>query len=105
MALLTGDTTGPPLVVVPLITEWTGLPVSVRISGADVHDGQALIPLVKGIPPIRSRRGPRRRKPGILDAYKGYDHRHLRQRPSGRGIRHRIARKASRPHSASAAAP
>lgn len=76
-----------------LITERTGLPISVGISGADFHDSQALIPLVNGIPPIRSRRGPRRRKPGKLPADKGYDYRHLRQWLSGRGIRHRIARK------------
>lgn len=37
-----------------LITERTGLPLSVGISGANTHDSQALIPLVKGIPPIRS---------------------------------------------------
>ncbi|MFI8370963.1 IS5 family transposase [Streptomyces sp. NPDC085466] len=76
-----------------LITERTGLPISVGISGANLHDSQALIPLVKGIPPIRSRRGRRRRKPGKLHADKGYDYRHLRQWLSGRGIRHRIARK------------
>ncbi|RYJ22234.1 mobile element protein [Streptomyces sp. L-9-10] len=46
---------------------------------------------MKGIPPIRSRRGRRRRKPGKLHADKGYDHRHLRQWLSRRGIRHRIA--------------
>ena len=76
-----------------LLTERTGLPLSVGISGANVHDSQALIPLVKGIPPIRSRRGPRRRKPGKLHADKGYDYSHLRRWLSKRGIRHRIARK------------
>lgn len=34
-----------------LITERTGLPISVAISGANLHDSQALVPLVKGIPP------------------------------------------------------
>ncbi|MFF9706459.1 IS5 family transposase [Streptomyces griseofuscus] len=76
-----------------LITERTGLPLSVDISGADVHDSQALIPLVKGIPPIRSRRGPRRRKPGKLHADRGHEYVHLRRWLSQRGIRHRIARK------------
>ncbi|MFD3733785.1 IS5 family transposase [Streptomyces sp. NPDC058632] len=95
-----GDLTGPNPVDrdkhgsrILLITERTGLPVSVGISGANVHDSQALIPLVKGMPSIRSRRGPPRRKPGKLHADKGYDYRHLRQWLSGRGIRHRIARK------------
>ncbi|KUN18651.1 transposase [Streptomyces corchorusii] len=40
-----------------LIIEWSGLPLSEGISGANVHDSQALIPVVQGIPPIRSRLG------------------------------------------------
>lgn len=35
-----------------LITERTGLPLSIGISGANTHDSQAQIPLVKGIPPV-----------------------------------------------------
>jgi transposase len=76
-----------------LITERPGLPLSAGISGANLHDSQALIPLVKGIPPIRSRRGRRRRKPGKLHADKGYDYDHLRRWLRQRGITHRIARK------------
>ncbi|MFJ2908429.1 transposase, partial [Streptomyces sp. NPDC087228] len=49
--------------------------------------------LVRGIPPIRSRRGPRRRKPAKLHADKAYDNRQLRQWLRGRGITPRIARK------------
>jgi transposase len=76
-----------------LITERTGLPLSIGISGANLHDSQALEPLVRGIPPIRSRRGPRRRRPAKLHADKGYDYDHLRRRLRKRGIRHRLARK------------
>ncbi len=47
-----------------LLVDRQGLPLSVGISAANLHDSQALIPLVRGIPPIRSRRGPRRRRPG-----------------------------------------
>ncbi|MFF8867926.1 IS5 family transposase [Streptomyces sp. NPDC015139] len=71
----------------------TGLPLSVGVSGANLHDSQVLIPLVKGIPPVRSRRGRRRRRPGKLHADKGYDYDHLRRWLSERGITHRIARK------------
>ena len=71
-----------------MITERTGLPLSIGISGANLHDSQALEPLVRGIPPIRSRRGPRRRRPAKLHADKGYDYDHRL-----RGITHRIARK------------
>ncbi|MGY3335040.1 transposase [Streptomyces filamentosus] len=76
-----------------MITERTGLPISVGISGANLHDSQALEPLVRGIPPIRSRRGPRRRRPAKLHADKGYDYDHLRRWLRSRGIRHRIARR------------
>ncbi len=76
-----------------LVTERTGLPISVGISGANVHDSQALIPLLQGIPPIRSRRGRRRRRPEKLHADKGYDYGHLRRWLRGRGITPRIARK------------
>ncbi|OSC49260.1 IS5/IS1182 family transposase, partial [Streptomyces sp. 4F] len=58
-----------------------------------LHDSQALIPLVKGIPPIRSCRGRRRRRPDKLHADKGYDYSHLRRWLRGCGINHRIDRK------------
>lgn len=62
------------------------------MSGANVHDSQALLPLVLGIPAIRSRRGPRRRRPGKLGADKAYHSaEHLRWLRS-RGIVPRIAR-------------
>ena len=40
---------------------------------------QALQPLIRAIPPIRSRRGRRWRKPGKLHGDKGYDYDHLRR--------------------------
>lgn len=55
------------------------------------------MPLVRGIPPVRSRRGPRWRRPGKLHADKGYDYRHLRRWLRSRGITHRIARKGIEP--------
>ena len=76
-----------------LIVDRHGLPLSIGISAAILHDSQALVPLVRGIPPIRSRRGPRRRRFGKLHGNKGYDYRHLRRWLSSRGIRHRFARK------------
>ena len=76
-----------------LICDRNGLPLSVGISGANLHDSQALQPLVRGIPPIRSRRGPRRRRPAKLHGDKGYDCDYLRRWLRERGITHRIARK------------
>lgn len=69
------------------------MPLSLGISGANMHDSLGLQPLVRGIPPIRSRRGPRRRRPAKLHADKGYDYDHLRKWLRERRIRHRIARK------------
>ncbi|GGK30887.1 hypothetical protein GCM10011583_73480 [Streptomyces camponoticapitis] len=76
-----------------LITDRNGLPLSLGISGANTHDSHGLEPLVRGIPPIRSHRGPRRRRPARLHADKGYDYDHLRWWLRERGICHRIARK------------
>ena len=76
-----------------LITDRAGLPLSMAISGANTHDSQALQPLVQGIAPIRSRRGPRRRRPAKLHGDKGYDYDHLRRWLRERGIVHRLARK------------
>ncbi|WP_394328474.1 IS5 family transposase, partial [Nocardiopsis sp. TSRI0078] len=99
-ALKRGDLTGPNPVdrgkkgaKIHLITDRDGLPLSMAISGANTHDSQALQPLVRGIPPIRSRRGPRWRRPAKLYGDKGYDYAHLRRWLRQRGIVHRLARK------------
>lgn len=63
------------------------------MSAANTNDSFALKPLVKAIPAIRSRRGPRRRKPAKLHADKAYDHTELRVWLRRRGITVRIARK------------
>ncbi|MEV6086177.1 IS5 family transposase [Streptomyces parvulus] len=76
-----------------LTTDRNGVPLSLGISGANMHDSLGLQPLVRGIPLVRSRRGPRRRRPAKLNANKGYDYDHLRKWLRERRIRHCIARK------------
>ncbi|WP_223855682.1 MULTISPECIES: IS5 family transposase [Streptomyces] len=76
-----------------LVTDRSGLPVAVAVSSANTQDSLALQPLVASIPPVRSRRGPRRRRPGKLHGDKGYDYPHLRRWLRGRGIAPRIARR------------
>ncbi|XXZ47609.1 IS5 family transposase (plasmid) [Streptomyces cavourensis] len=75
-----------------VLSEARGIPLAVAVSAANTHDSQALKPLILGIPVIRSRRGPRRRRPVKLRADKAYfsdDHLvWLRER----GIIPRIAR-------------
>ncbi|MGI5517929.1 transposase [Streptomyces sp. CA-106131] len=56
---------------VNLITDRNGLPLSLGISSANLHDSQGLEPLVRGIPPMRSRHGLSRRRPAKLRADKG----------------------------------
>ncbi|MEU9919233.1 IS5 family transposase [Streptomyces sp. NPDC051001] len=100
MRALKGDLTGPNPVdrgkkgsKIHLLTDRSGLPLSIGISAANTHDSLGLEPLVRGIPPIRSHRGPRRRRPAKLHADKGYDYDHLRRWLRSRRIVPRIARK------------
>ncbi|WSM60440.1 IS5 family transposase (plasmid) [Streptomyces sp. NBC_01707] len=76
-----------------LLADRNGLPLPSGIFGANMHDSQSLAPLVRVIPLIRSRRGPRRQRPAELHADTGYDYDHLRPWLREHGIRHRIARK------------
>ncbi len=95
-----GDLTGPSPVdrgkkgsKIHLVTERTGLPLAIAISAANTHDSLALQPLIRSIPPIRSRRGPRRRRPAKLHVDKGYGYPHLRTFLRSRVIVPRIARR------------
>src|SRR5918911_1335888 len=54
-----------------VLTDRNGLPLAVAVSAANTHDSLALIPLVQAVPAIRSRRGPRRRRPDRLHARLG----------------------------------
>lgn len=76
-----------------MLSDPGGLPLTVGISAANIHDSHALKPLVDALPAIRSRRGPRRRKPTKLHADKAYDTPALRDWLRQRGIIPRIARK------------
>jgi transposase len=76
-----------------VLTDAAGLPLAVAVSAANTHDSLALIPLVQAIPAVRSRRGPRRRRPAKLHADKGYDYPHLRAWLRRRRITPRIARR------------
>jgi transposase len=76
-----------------VLSDRVGMPLSVAVSAANTNDSYALKPLVRAIPAIKSRRGPRRRKPGKLHADKAYDRIELRKWVRDRGITVRIARK------------
>ena len=69
------------------------MPLSVAVSAANTNDSFALKPLVMAIPAVKSRRGPRRRKPDKLHADKAYDQTELRNWVRDHKISVRIARK------------
>lgn len=84
---------GKPGSKIHVLSDRAGLPLTVGISAANTHDSHALKPLVNALPAIRSRRGPRRRKPAKLHADKAYDIPALRDWLRQRRIIPRIARK------------
>ncbi|MEV7069226.1 IS5 family transposase [Streptomyces collinus] len=55
-----------------VLSDAQGVPLAVAVSGANMHDSLGLKPLILGIPAVRSRRGPRRRRPVKLRADKAY---------------------------------
>lgn len=62
-----------------MLSEAQGLPLAVAVSSANLHDSRAFKPLILGIPAVRSRRGPRRRRPLKIRADKAdYSAEHLR---------------------------
>ncbi|ETT26918.1 mobile element protein [Rhodococcus aetherivorans] len=63
------------------------------VNSANTHDSVMLQPMVTAIPAVRSRRGPRRRRPGRLRADKGYDYPVHRRWLRARRIVPRIARR------------
>lgn len=76
-----------------MLADAAGVPLVVGVSAANTHDSQLLQPMVAGIPAVRSRRGPCRRKPAKLRADKGYDYDVHRAWLRQRGITPRIARR------------
>ena len=84
---------GKPGSKIHVLSDRSGLPLSLALSAANTNDAFALQPLVRAVPAVRSRRGPRRRKPAKLHADKACDQADLRAWVRGRGIAVRIARK------------
>lgn len=71
-----------------------GIPLAVRLSGANRNDCQLFEELLDAIPPLKKRgRGRPRRRPVKAHADKGYDHRKCREACRRRGIIPRIARR------------
>lgn len=88
---------GKPGTKIHVLTDAAGLPLQTAISAANTWDGHAVAPLLRALPAIKSRRGPRRRRPAKLHADKAYDAHQLRQWLTARHIAPRIARRGTEP--------
>ena len=68
------------------MTEAQGIPLAVRMTGANCHDVTQLIPLVESIPPIAGKVGRPIKKPDCLLGDRGYDSEEHRRQLRGKGI-------------------
>ncbi|MFH8803825.1 transposase [Streptomyces sp. NPDC017936] len=80
-----------------VLSEAPGIPLAVAVSGVNTHDSLALKPLIRGIPAVRSRGGPRRRQPVKLRADKAYFFAEHLTWLRERGLVPRIARPGTEP--------
>jgi transposase len=76
-----------------VLTEATGIPLAVALTGGNANDVTQLMPLLDSVPPVRGRLGRPRRRPATVVADRGYDHDKYRRLVRQRGIRPLIARR------------
>ncbi|KJY19598.1 transposase, partial [Streptomyces sp. NRRL S-444] len=55
-----------------MITDATGIPLAVTLTGGNRNDVTQLIPLLQAVPPVRGKRGRPRRRPDVVLADRGY---------------------------------
>ena len=78
-----------------LLTDSTGLPLAIGLTGGHRNDVTQLLPLVDGVGPVRGKVGrPRQRAERVL-ADRGYDHDKYRRLLGKRGVQPVIARRRS----------
>jgi transposase len=76
-----------------LVCDGGGLPLTAVVTAANVTDTTMFQAVVDDIPPVRTRSGRRRTRPGKVHADKGYDSAANRAYLRRRGINSRIARR------------
>jgi transposase len=80
-----------------LITDARGIPLAVKITGANRNDITQLLPLVDAIPPIAGKVGRPRRRPDRVQGDRAYDSQPHRRQLRRRGIVPVLARRGT-PH-------
>jgi transposase len=76
-----------------LVTDARGVPLTVVLTSANLHDSKVLKELFDSIQPVKGKRGRPLKKPVKLHADKGYDYPRCRRFLRRRGISPRIARR------------
>jgi transposase len=76
-----------------VLVDANGIPLALRLTPANLHDGAMLEAVLDAVPPIRQCAGRPRRRPAKLHADKGYDHARCRRACRRRGVVPRIARR------------
>ncbi|GAA0952750.1 hypothetical protein GCM10009550_33930 [Actinocorallia libanotica] len=79
------------------MTDGSGIPLAVSLTGGNRNDVTQLVPLLDRVQPVRGRVGRPRRRPEKLLADRGYDHDKYRRLLWQRGIKPVIARRGT-PH-------
>lgn len=57
-----------------MITDATGIPLAVTLTGGNRNDVTQLVPLLEAVPSVRGKRGRPRRRPDVVLGDRGYDH-------------------------------
>ena len=76
-----------------LLTDATGVPLAISLTGGHRNDVTQLLPLVDGVKPVRGKSGRPRQRAERLLADRGYDHDKYRRLLWARGIKPVIARR------------
>ena len=76
-----------------LICDGQGVPLAVRLTGANRNDSQEALALVDAIPPLQGERGRPRRRPACVLGDRGYDTAAIRHGLRARGILPLVAKR------------
>ena len=76
-----------------LLTDSSGIPLVISLTGGNRNDVTQLLPLVDGVGPVRGKVGRPRQRADRLLADRGYDHDKYRRALRARGVKPVIARR------------
>ena len=76
-----------------MIADGHGIPLALSLTGGNRNDVTQLMPLLRGIPPVRGWRGRPRRRREALHADRGYDHDKYRRMAWATGVKPAVARR------------